>query len=156
MAKRSVSRRALIKYNALAVISVAVPAWLIEQQAQAAPAKNPAWQARAKELEAKGPAYTALEPGKWKGKEGGHVPTATFEGDSVTILTKHPMTPKHWITTHYIKDQKGVVIGLKEFKGTDPKAISSFVLPKKTTSITVCSYCNLHDLWEDEAEKQKV
>jgi desulfoferrodoxin (superoxide reductase-like protein) len=153
MAKRTVSRRALIKYQALAVISVSVPAWLVERQAAAAPGKNELWEARAKELEGKGPAYTATAPGKWKGKEGSHVPTATFEGDSVTVVNKHPMTAEHYITTHYIKNQKGVVIGLKEFKPTDAEPKSTFVLPKKTTSITVCSHCNLHDLWSAEAQK---
>ena len=153
MAKRTVSRRALLKYNTLAAISVAVPAWLVERQAAAAPGKNEGWEKRAKEFEEKGPPNTASAPGKWKGKEGSHVPTATFDGDSVTIFTKHPMSAEHYITTHYIKNQKGVVIGLKEFKPTDSEAKSTFVLPKKTTSITVYSHCNLHDLWDAEAQK---
>jgi superoxide reductase len=153
MAKQTVSRRALIRYNGLLALSVAVPASLVDRQAQAAGGKNSAWEARAKELEAKGPTYTAADPGKWKGKEGSHAPVATFEGDKVTIVTKHPMSAEHWITTHYIKDQKGVVIGLKEFKPTDTAAKSSFVLPKKTTAITVYSNCNLHDLWDAEAQK---
>jgi superoxide reductase len=145
-------RRTAIKYQGLVALSVAVPAWLVERAAEAAPAKNEAWQARAKELEAKGPAYTASAPGKWKGKEGSHVPTATFEAGKVTIATKHPMTPEHWITTHYIKNDKGVVIGLQEFKGTDPEAKSTFALPKGTHALTVYSYCNLHDLWNAEAK----
>jgi superoxide reductase len=153
MAKQTVSRRTLIKYNGLVAFSVAVPVWLIDRQAQAAAGKNEAWEARAKEFEGKGPPYTAAEPGKWKGKEGSHVPVATFEGDRVTIVTKHPMTPEHFITTHYIKNQKGMVIGLKEFKSTDAAAKSTFVLPKKTTAITVYSHCNLHDLWDAEAKK---
>jgi len=142
-----------MKFNGLVAISVAVPSWLIERAAEAAPKKNHAWEARAKELEAKGPAYTAAAPGKWKGKEGGHVPVASFEAGQVTIVTKHPMTPEHWITTHYIKNQKGVVIGLKEFTGTDPEAKSTFPLPKGTTALTVCSHCNLHDLWSAPAQK---
>jgi desulfoferrodoxin (superoxide reductase-like protein) len=55
----------------------------------------------------------------------------------VTIVTKHPMTPEHHITTHYIKNQKGVVIGLKEFASTDTEAKSTFALPKGTTALTV-------------------
>jgi desulfoferrodoxin (superoxide reductase-like protein) len=153
MSRPSVNRRAFMKYNGLVAITVAIPSWLRDRQAEAASAKNDAWETRAKELEGKGPVYTAAAPGKWKGKEGSHVPVATFEGGGVTVVTKHPMTPEHWITTHYIKNQKGVVIGLKEFQGTDPAAKSTFPLPKGTTSITVCSYCNLHDLWNAEAAK---
>jgi superoxide reductase len=166
VANPKLSRRAAIKYNGLVAISVAVPAWLIEreglaapqkaeaapQKAGAAPPKNAAWEARAKELEGKGPPYTGAAPGKWKGKEGGHVPAASFEPGQVTIVTKHPMTAEHYITTHYIKDQHGVVIGLKEFTGTDPEAKSTFPLPKGTTGLTVWSHCNLHDLWRAEAK----
>jgi desulfoferrodoxin (superoxide reductase-like protein) len=63
------------------------------------------------------------------------------------------MTPEHHITTHYIKNQKGIVIGLKEFAATDTEAKSTFTLPKGTTSLTVCSNCNLHDLWSAPAQK---
>jgi superoxide reductase len=155
VARQTMSRRAAIKYNGLVAISVAVPTWLIEREADAgAPKKSHAWEARAKELEAKGPVYTAAAPGKWQGKEGGHVPSASFEARQVTIVTKHPMTPEHWITTHYIKNQKGVVIGLKEFSGTDPEAKSTFPLPKGTTALRVYSYCNRHDLWSAEAQKK--
>ena len=49
------------------------------------------------------------------------------EHGRVTVVTKHPMTPEHWITTHYIKNEKGTVIGLKEFKGTDSAAKSTFM-----------------------------
>jgi desulfoferrodoxin (superoxide reductase-like protein) len=153
VAQPKLSRRTALEYQALVALSVAVPSWLIDRDASAAaPKKNAAWEARAKELEGKGPAYTADAPGKWKGKEGGHVPAASFEAGQVTIVTKHPMTPEHFITTHYIKNQKGVVIGLKEFSGTDPEAKSSFALPKGTTSLTVYSHCNLHDLWTAAAK----
>ena len=159
VAQQKMSRRAVLEFNGLVAISVAVPSWLLEREAlasskkEAPPKKNEAWEARAKELEAKGPVYTAAEAGKWKGKEGSHVPVASFEAGQVTILTKHPMTPEHWITSHYIKDQKGVVIGLKEFTGTDPEAKSTFPLPKGTTALTVYSHCNLHDLWSAPAKK---
>ena len=135
------------------MISVAVPAWLTSRGAEAASGKNDAWEARAKELEGKGPIYTAAAPGKWKGKEGSHVPVATFDSAGVTVVTKHPMTPEHWITTHYIKNEKGTVIGLKEFNGTDAAARSTFPLPKGTTTITVWSNCNVHDLWSAEPQK---
>jgi desulfoferrodoxin (superoxide reductase-like protein) len=154
MSRRSVGRRDFIKYNGLVAITVAVPSWVGSRGAEAAAAKNDAWQARAKELEAKGPPYTAAAPGKWKGKEGSHVPVATFDSSGVTVVTKHPMTPEHFITTHYIKNEKGTVIGLKEFTPSDPAAKSTFPLPKGTTTITVWSNCNLHDLWN--AEPQKV
>jgi desulfoferrodoxin (superoxide reductase-like protein) len=150
MSNRSTRRGFIGKNGFLAAVTLAVPAWVVGDGTRAAAAakKNPAWQSRSKELEGKGPIYTAMEPGKWKGKEGAHVPKATFESrGSVTIVTSHPMTPEHWITTHYIKNQNDVVIGLREFKGTDPAAQSEFKLPKHTTTITVYSYCNLHDLW---------
>jgi superoxide reductase len=153
MSRRSVGRRAFIKYNGLVAISVAVPSWLSSRGAEAASVKNDAWEARAKELEGKGPIYTAAAPGKWKGKEGSHVPVATFDSGGVTVVTKHPMTPQHWITTHYIKNDEGTVIGLKELTPADPVAKSTFPLPKGTTTITVYSNCNLHDLWNAESQK---
>jgi desulfoferrodoxin (superoxide reductase-like protein) len=154
LTKHKLSRRVLLEYNGLVAICVAVPSWLIARDANAAaPKKNAAWEARAKELEGKEPAYTAAEPGKWKGKEGSHVPTASFDAGQVTVSTKHPMTAEHYITTHYIKNQKGSVIGLKEFTGSDPEARSTFPLPKGTTSLTVYSHCNLHDLWTTPSQK---
>jgi desulfoferrodoxin (superoxide reductase-like protein) len=153
--QQKLSRRALLEYNGLVAISVAVPSWLVGREARAEePKRNLAWEARANELENQGPLYTAIAPGKWRGKESSHVPVASFVAGKISIVTKHPMTPEHFITTHYVKNQRGIVIGLKEFTGTDPQAKSMFPLPKGTTTVIVYSHCNLHDLWD--APPQKV
>ena len=94
-------------------------------------------------------------PGKWKGKEGSHIPRVTLhkgEG-AITLFTKHPMSKKHWITAHYLKDQNGDIIGFKLYKGTDPEARHRFEIPKGTTRITAYSHCNKHGDWKAEDKK---
>ncbi len=98
---------------------------------------------------------TMEHPGKWKGKEGSHIPQVTMhkgEG-AITLFTKHPMSPKHWITAHYLKDQDGKLIGFQLYEGTDKEARHRFMIPKGTTRITAYSHCNKHGDWKAADQK---
>ncbi len=95
--------------------------------------------------------YTKDAPGRWAGKEGTHAPKVTVEGKTVTIVTPHPMTEKHFIVRHTLVTSKGQFIGEKNFTNTDPSAESSYELPEGTKGkLWATSFCNLHDFWVTE------
>jgi superoxide reductase len=95
--------------------------------------------------------YTSDNPGKWAGKEGGHAPKVTVEGNKVAIVTPHPMTEKHFIVRHTLVTADGKVLGEKTFVPTDGKAASSFELPAgQSGKFYATSFCNLHDFWLTE------
>ena len=79
------------------------------------------------------------------------MPVATFDSGGVTVVTKHPMTPEHWITTSLHKrDGKGDRDRAERVQGHRSIAKRSRRSPAYkigTTTITVYSNCNLHDLW---------
>jgi superoxide reductase len=151
MSDFSIGRRAFLEQAVAAAACFTVPGWLVgcgEEDPQGAKTVE-AWERRARELESKGTVLTGAAPGKWLGKEGTHVPRATFNADgTVTITTPHPMTAEHWISTHYIKDQDGIVVGLQELTSSRPEAKSVFKVPAGTTKVVAYSYCNLHDHWQ--------
>lgn len=70
--------------------------------------------------------------------------------NEVTVVTNHGMSEEHYITTIYVRNQNGLVVGLKEFSPTDVEAKVIFHLPKGTTKVTAYSNCNLHDHWMTE------
>ena len=111
-----------------------------------------AWEDRASELEAHGELRTATNPGPWAEKIGGHLPAVSLEAGSgqLTVITSHGMNADHYITTLYIRNQDGIVIGLKEFSPQDPEAKAVFTYPKGTIKVQAFSFCNLHDHWMAE------
>lgn len=149
------SKRAFLRDGGLFALTVSVPGWVFSGCSNtsdtSSPPMNPAWEARASQLvAASGVIFTQANPGKWAGKEALHVPTATFAAGSVTVTTPHVMTADHYITTHFIKSNAGIVVGLKEYQPTDPKPEVTFTLAPGTTTITLFSNCNLHGLWDNE------
>ena len=94
--------------------------------------------------------YTAAAPGQWEGKAASHVPQVTFQPGGVELFTDHGMSPEHWITAQYVKDQDGNLIAFTGHEGTDAEARASFTLPPGTTQITAYSHCNLHGDWSAE------
>ena len=103
--------------------------------------------ARVTAFEAEG-VLTAAQPGPWEGKAPGHVPQVTFQpGGGVELFTDHPMSPEHYITAQYVKDQDGNVLGFATHEGTDAEARARFTLPAGTTQITAYSHCNRHGDW---------
>ncbi|RKY18750.1 MAG: hypothetical protein DRQ55_12470 [Planctomycetota bacterium] len=155
------TRRTLLRGASLFAVAAVVPAGLwgcgrpgedSADDGAAVVSANPDWEARARELESSG-VLTATEPGEWAGKEASHLPQLSFTQGSgtVEVLTDHSMSPEHWITTHYVKNQAGVVIGLQEYAGTDAEARHGFELPAGTTRITAYSFCNRHGHWLGDA-----
>ena len=95
--------------------------------------------------------YTQEAPGRWAGKEGTHAPKVTTEARTVTIVTPHPMTEKHFIVKHMLLTPAGQIMGEKTFTYTDPAAESSYTLPEGFKgSLLATSFCNIHDLWLTE------
>lgn len=112
---------------------------------------NQAWEDRAEQLEQI--TWTAGNPGD---KPEVHIPESTYDASarSVTVAVPHVMVADHWITTIYIRDQDGVVIGLQEYAVPTAEAESptiDFPLPSSTTRITAYAYCNLHDNWAEDS-----
>ena len=100
--------------------------------------------------------YTASDAGQWKKKIGTHAPKVSIEGKTVTVLTPHPMSQKHYIVRHTLVAEDGTVIGAKTFYPTDKKAISTYTLPDKPgKKLYATSFCNKHDFWMTEVELTK-
>lgn len=93
--------------------------------------------------------YTEASQGKWEGKAGSHAPQVAVEGTKVGIVTKHPMSEKHFIVRHTLVAADGTVLGAKTFFPTDAEAASSFEAPAAGTYYAT-SFCNLHDFWVTE------
>ena len=93
-----------------------------------------------------GVVYTEADQGKWEGKAGSHAPKVSVEELKVGIVTKHPMSEKHFIVRHTLVAADGTVIGAKTFFPADAEASSSFEAPAAGTYYAT-SFCNLHDLW---------
>ena len=95
--------------------------------------------------------YTQNNPGRWAKKVGSHAPKVSVKGKTVTILTAHPMSEKHYIVRHTLVSADGKVLGEKTFYPTDKTALSTYQLPKNAgTRFYATSFCNLHDFWLTE------
>jgi superoxide reductase len=91
--------------------------------------------------------YTQDAPGRWKGREGAHVPKATVTGETIKVVNSHPLTKNHYIVKHTLLTPDGKVLGEKTFSSDDVPS-SSFALPPGFRgTLWVTSFCNLHDLW---------
>ena len=94
--------------------------------------------------------YTATAPGKWAKKVGSHAPVITVNGQSVTVETRHGMSPSHYIVRHTLVLADGTVVGAKTFS-PDDKPVSTHTLPAGYKGvIRATSFCNLHDFWLTE------
>jgi superoxide reductase len=91
--------------------------------------------------------YTQDAPGRWKGREGAHVPKATVSEGTIKIVNTHPLTANHYIVKHTLLTPDGKVLGEKTFSSADAPE-SSFALPAGFKgTLWVTSFCNIHDLW---------
>lgn len=126
----------------------------------------PEWQQIADGLEESNQCcWTRSAPatGQGAGAAATHVPVVTVSGTGlvqVTFAMAHPMTSAHWITTIYVRDQDGLVIGLRDFgqaallpqfsRGEIPEM--QFQAPPGTRQVRAYSYCNLHQHWAGDVE----
>jgi len=91
--------------------------------------------------------FTQNNPGRWAGKEGLHVPQVTVTGNTVSVVTKHPMSDEHFIVRHTLDLEDGTYVGSKTFTPAD-KPESIYELPADFKGkFYVTSFCNLHDFW---------
>jgi desulfoferrodoxin (superoxide reductase-like protein) len=117
------------------------------------PEVNEAWEERALELEAD-EVYDEDDP--WMGDEEQvpeHVPFADLLSGKLSVTVPHPMTRDHYITTIYVRDQDGLVLGLRELKrpgeGDDAQGVTvDFDRPLLAASVTAYAHCNTHDTWK--------
>ncbi len=158
---KEMDRRSFLKTSAVYAVSVGVPATLWGCSKNKTSTNMPSdmeskakWDATAAQLERDGVLTNEVQ-GKWEGKAGSHVPQVSFnmgEG-TVTLETKHGMSPEHYITAHYVRDQNNRIVGLVRYTGNESAAKSTMKLPRGTTKITAYSHCNLHDHWASGVTK---
>ncbi|BCX88419.1 superoxide reductase [Methylomarinovum tepidoasis] len=97
--------------------------------------------------------YTQDLPGRWKGKEAGHVPRMEVLGRvgglHIRVTTAHPMDGcRHYIVKHVILDGKYRFLDEHLFDPEKDKVpVSEFNLGTYRGQIYLLSMCNLHDVW---------
>lgn len=94
--------------------------------------------------------YSESQQGKWEGKSGSHAPKVKVEGNTVSLITEHGMSDKHYIVRHTLVTERGKVIGEKTFYPSDEKAVSTFTVEGLKGNLVATSFCNKHDLWVTE------
>eukprot|EP00943_MAST-04B_sp_MAST-4B-sp1_P003347 g3347.t1 len=104
-----------------------------------------------------GEVFTKDAPGKWAGKEGGHTPVCTKNGDGTyTVVVNHGMTAAddenddHWIEYVYAKDAENNVVGIQKFVPTDEAPTITFKF-EGAGAVTPYAYCNKHGMWRGDS-----
>ena len=91
--------------------------------------------------------YTKDNPGRWADVVKTHSPEVTVTGSKVAVVTKHPMSDKHFIVRHTLVLGDGTYIGATTFTPAD-KPEYSYELPAGFKGkFYVTSFCNQHDFW---------
>lgn len=93
-------------------------------------------------------------PPKWETKYKSHVPIGQMANSSALgVYVPHGMTPDHYITTIWIEDKAGRLLGCKEIlSDEDPKV--TFIFPSHTESIIPFAHCSLHGVWKGNVVDQ--
>ena len=95
--------------------------------------------------------YSEDRPGRWKGKEKGHVPLIKIDKDNNNILvraaTNHPMDPNHNVIKHVLMDENFNFIQEQIFNQQFDMPRSRFELNGYKGRLYIGSLCNLHDNW---------
>ncbi|MBL4740562.1 MAG: hypothetical protein JKY12_06180 [Sneathiella sp.] len=100
--------------------------------------------------------YSSDRPGRWKGKENGHVPLIKIDKDKNSILiraaTNHPMQPNHNVIKHVLMDENLNFIQEQIFDQQFDMPRSRFELNGYKGRLYIGSLCNLHDNWINWAD----
>ena len=95
--------------------------------------------------------YSADSPGRWTGKEHGHVPQMRVEriGDEVRVqvVTRHPMTSDHYIVKHMVLDEQFEILAETLFDYSFDYPQSHHRLKGVSGRLFAVSLCNIHDSW---------
>jgi desulfoferrodoxin (superoxide reductase-like protein) len=139
---------------------------------------NAEWIEKANALESAnvdGKAYTADAPGPFTGKERAHVPVLTVQSDGVAVVVVNhvmdagaipaipeagtadaadaaPGRPLHYVTTIWIKDERGRVLFMKAYAPSEPAPpFIAMKIPNGVKTLTAFEHCNLHGVWASPA-----
>lgn len=103
--------------------------------------------------------YTQQSPGRWRGKEGGHLPLIQVAKSSkgsarIQVVTAHEMDDcRHYIVKHIVLDGNYRFLDEHLFDpGKDKEPFSEFSLGNYQGPIYVLSVCNKHDTWLSRAQ----
>ena len=113
---------------------------------------TPEWEAEARALEDP-MVYDSTTQWMGEDKAAAHVPKVTLADGTLLVLVDHPMTPEHYITTIYVRDQDDVIISFVEYTqpaaGTDAIGVETapLTLDASVTRVTVYAHCNQHNVW---------
>lgn len=92
--------------------------------------------------------YTKERPGRWAGKNGGHLPMIERTGNKFTVTTDHAMTGfQHYIVKHMVLDSNFEFVAERMFDPTKDKPVSIHDIDKLRCTVYVASMCNVHDVW---------
>lgn len=92
--------------------------------------------------------YTLDAPGRWAGKEGGHIPTIERNGSTVQITTGHEMDDyHHYIVKHMLLDKDFQFMDEMMFDPEKDAPISEHSIRGQRQAVYAVSVCNKHDAW---------
>jgi superoxide reductase len=97
--------------------------------------------------------YTADSPGRWAGKEGGHVPTIGRSGNTIEVTTGHEMDGfNHYIIKHTILDENFAFLRETMFNPEKDSPVSQHDVSGLQNVVYALSLCNKHDAWLNALE----
>lgn len=92
--------------------------------------------------------YTRVEPGRWEGLEGGHVPSFERNGNALQVTTGHPMNGyDHYIIKHVILNNHLEFVREQMFNPESDSPISEHDVSGMKDVVYAVSLCNKHDNW---------
>lgn len=93
--------------------------------------------------------YTENNPGRWKKKMKGHLPTFELINDNIIeVTTGHEMNGfEHYIIKHSIFDENMQIINETMFNPEKDAPISKHDISNNKNVIFALSLCNKHDAW---------
>ncbi len=92
--------------------------------------------------------YTMEAPGRWAGKEVGHVPMIERNGNMIEVTTGHEMDGyTHYIVKHILLDENLDFVAETMFNPETDAPISTYDISGMTSVLYAVSLCNKHDAW---------
>jgi len=92
--------------------------------------------------------YTKDKPGRWAGKEGGHVPSIVRNGNTIEATTGHEMNGfVHYIIKHVLLDNNLQFVREQMFNPEKDAPVSEHDISGLHDMVYVVSLCNKHDAW---------
>ena len=92
--------------------------------------------------------YTHDRPGRWAGKESGHVPMIERNGKTIQATTGHEMDGYvHYIVKHVLLDENLDFVHETMFDPERDSPVSEHDIAGLNNTVYVVSLCNKHDAW---------